>query len=94
MLVVPSAIRADLSMRWQSHSFGVSPTLIYESNPLRCRQPSPNDRQAIGIQVLARTEPISHLVAKHEVSRKFVYQQGDKAQRSLNETSAPYFICR
>ena len=25
----------------------------------------------------------------HQVSRKFVYQQGDKAQRSLDETFAP-----
>ena len=46
---------------------------------------SPNVRQAIGIQVLARTEPISHLAATHQVSRKFIYQQGDKAQRSLDE---------
>lgn len=48
-----------------------------------------NERQAIGIQVLARTEPISHLAAKHEVSRKFVYQQGDKAQRSLDKSFVP-----
>ena len=46
-------------------------------------------RQDIGIQVLARTEPISGLAAKHQVSRKFVYQQGDKAQRSLDETFEP-----
>ena len=46
-------------------------------------------RQDIGIQVLAGTKPISHLALEHEVSRKFVYQQGDKAQRSLDETFAP-----
>jgi hypothetical protein len=50
---------------------------------------SPNIRQEIGIQVLARTEPISHLATQHQVSRKFIYQQGDKAQRSLNESFAP-----
>ena len=50
---------------------------------------SPTVRQAIGIQVLARTEPISHLATTHQVSRKFVYQQGDKAQRSLDESFAP-----
>ncbi|MGB3299775.1 MAG: hypothetical protein WBA76_16025 [Phormidesmis sp.] len=50
---------------------------------------SPTVRQDIGIQVLARTEPISHLSDKHQVSRKFVYQQGDKAQRSLDESFAP-----
>jgi hypothetical protein len=50
---------------------------------------SPDIRQAIGIQVIARTEPISHLAATHQVSRKFIYQQGDKAQRSLDECFAP-----
>ena len=50
---------------------------------------SPGTRQDIGIQVLSRSQPISHLAAMHQVSRKFVYQQGDKAQRSLAETFAP-----
>ena len=50
---------------------------------------SPTVRQDIGIQVLARTEPISHLAVTHQVSRKFVYQQGDRAQRSLDESFAP-----
>ncbi len=49
---------------------------------------SPNIRRAIGIQMLARTEPISQLSAKRQVSRKFIYQQGDKAQRSLDESFA------
>ena len=47
---------------------------------------SPDTRQDIGIQVLARTEPISHLATTHQVSHKFVYQQGDKARRSLDES--------
>ena len=50
---------------------------------------SPTVRQDIGIQVLARTEPVSHIASTHQVSRKFVYQQGDKAQRSLDESFAP-----
>ena len=50
---------------------------------------SPDIRQDIGIQVLSRSQPISHLAATHQVSRKFVYQQGDKAQRSLDESFAP-----
>ena len=50
---------------------------------------SPGIRQDIGIRVLSRSQPISHLAAMHQVSRKFVYQQGDKAQRSLDETFAP-----
>ena len=50
---------------------------------------SPGIRQDIGIQVLAHTQPISHLAATHQVSRKFVYQQGDKAQQALDESFAP-----
>ena len=50
---------------------------------------SPDIRQDIGIQVLSRSQPISHIAATHQVSRKFVYQQGDKAQRSLDESFAP-----
>ncbi|MFK8184977.1 MAG: hypothetical protein AB8B99_16520 [Phormidesmis sp.] len=50
---------------------------------------SPTVRQDIGIQVLSRSQPISHLAATHQVSRKFVYQQGDKAQQALEESFAP-----
>ena len=50
---------------------------------------SPDIRQGIGIQALLRSQPISHLAATHQVSRKFIYQQGDKAQRSLDESFAP-----
>ncbi len=50
---------------------------------------SPDIRQDIGIQVLARSQAISHLAATHQVSRKFVYQQGDKAQQALDDSFAP-----
>ena len=50
---------------------------------------SPDVRQDIGIQVLSRLQPISHIAATHQVSRKFVYQQGDQAQQALDESFAP-----
>ena len=50
---------------------------------------SPTVRQDIGIQMLARTEPISQIAATHRVSRKFVYQQGNKAQQALDESFPP-----
>ncbi|MGB3406690.1 MAG: hypothetical protein WBA67_04290 [Jannaschia sp.] len=50
---------------------------------------SPGTRQDIGIQVLARAEPVSHIAATHQVSRKFVYQQGNQAQQALEESFAP-----
>ena len=46
-------------------------------------------RQDIGIQVISRSQPISHLAEKHQVSRKFIYQQGGKAQQALDESFAP-----
>ena len=49
---------------------------------------SPGIRQDIGIQVLARTEPVSHIAATHQVSRKFVYQQGAQVQQALDDSFA------
>ncbi|MEM9808964.1 MAG: hypothetical protein AAF959_27230 [Cyanobacteria bacterium P01_D01_bin.56] len=60
----------------------------------------PEIRKDIGIQVLSHTVPISQLAQTHQVSRKFIYQQGDKAQQALDESFARlkamtrfYFIC-
>ena len=50
---------------------------------------SPTTRKAIGIEALARTIPITHLAAQHQVSQKFVYQQSNKAQAALDESFAP-----
>ena len=50
---------------------------------------SPTTRQKIGLKAVARTVPISDIAATHQVSRKFVYQQGDKAQQALNESFTP-----
>ncbi|MEN8446784.1 MAG: hypothetical protein ABG776_17435 [Cyanobacteria bacterium J06555_13] len=50
---------------------------------------SPTTRKAIGIEALARTIPITHLAAQHQVNRKFVYQQSNKAQEALDESFAP-----
>ncbi len=50
---------------------------------------SPSIRKAIVIQVLSGSQPITHLADEHQVSRKFVYQQGDKAQQAVNESFAP-----
>ena len=49
---------------------------------------SPATRKEIGLKAVARTVPITHLADQHQVSRKFVYQQGDKAQQALDESFA------
>ncbi|MGA7933496.1 MAG: hypothetical protein WCA35_08105, partial [Kovacikia sp.] len=49
----------------------------------------PDIRKVIAIQALSKSEPVRHLSAKYQVSRKFVYQQGHKAQHALDESFAP-----
>ena len=44
---------------------------------------SPSKRQSLAIQVLGRTESVSELARKHNVSRKFLYHQADKAHQAL-----------
>jgi len=43
-----------------------------------------SDRQSLAIQALAQSATISDLAARHGVSRKFVYQQTDKARTALD----------
>ena len=50
---------------------------------------TPETPQEIGIQELSRSHPISHIATQARVSRKFVYQQGNKAQQSLDASFAP-----
>ena len=41
------------------------------------------DRKDLAIQALARSGTVSDLAARHGVSRKFVYQQTQKARAAL-----------
>jgi hypothetical protein len=50
---------------------------------------TPDQRQDLAIHALAGTQPISHLAAAHDVSRKFVYQQVEKAQQALDQAFDP-----
>ena len=46
---------------------------------------SPASRKSLAIEVLSKAEPVSHLAAQHQVSRKFLYQQRQKADEALSE---------
>jgi hypothetical protein len=51
-----------------------------------------SDRRDLALQALAGSEAISDLAARHGVSRKFIYQQTDKARVALDDaflTAAP-----
>jgi hypothetical protein len=49
----------------------------------------PQQRQRLSVQALARTQSITRLARDHRVSRKFVYQQADKAEQALDDAFAP-----
>jgi hypothetical protein len=46
----------------------------------------PAARKTLAIEVLAKTQPVSHIAAQQQVSRKFLYQQGQKASEALDAT--------
>ena len=50
---------------------------------------SPTTRKEIGLKAVVRNVPITHLADQHQGSRKFVYQQGEKAPPALDESFAP-----
>jgi hypothetical protein len=43
-----------------------------------------DDRKDVAVQALARSVTVSDLSARHGASRKFVYQQADKARHALD----------
>lgn len=45
----------------------------------------PDFHQKLSIEVLSKSKPVSHLAREHRVSRKFLYQQGNKAKQALAE---------
>ena len=49
----------------------------------------PSDRQALGLQALAGDGGVSELARQHQVSRKFVYQQKEKAAEALADAFVP-----
>jgi hypothetical protein len=47
------------------------------------------ERKDLAILALARSQTISELAARHEVSRKFIYQQAHKARVALDDAFSP-----
>jgi hypothetical protein len=61
------------------------------SGPISCpaKQMAPQQRRALSIDVIAGTETVSGLAREHHVSRKFVYQQVQTAEKALEHAFAP-----
>jgi hypothetical protein len=49
----------------------------------------PHQRQNLALQALAGTQTVTLLAHEHHVSRKFVYQQADKADQALQDAFDP-----
>jgi len=52
-------------------------------------QMGPQQRRDLFLETLRRTEPLTHLAARHAVSRKFVYQQMAKATAAVDQAFQP-----
>lgn len=65
----------------------VVPTAATPACPAQRLQPP--QRQELAVAALAGTRPVSHLAEDFQVSRKFVYQQADKAAQALTAAFAP-----
>lgn len=50
---------------------------------------SPAERRNLSVEVLAKTQPVSHLADHFGVSRKFVYRQAAKAANALDDAFEP-----
>ncbi len=48
-------------------------------------QMDPRQRRDLSVAALRRTEPLTHLATRHAVSRKFVYQQLEKATAAVDQ---------
>jgi hypothetical protein len=57
--------------------------------PSPARHLQPHQRQNLAVQALAGARPITQLAEEHQVSRKFVYQQADKADQALQAAFTP-----
>jgi hypothetical protein len=64
---------------------------VQQSIPNGCAAKSlpPSQRLQLGLHALAGTQPITELAEAADVSRKFVYQQRDRACRALDEAFHP-----
>jgi hypothetical protein len=73
-----------------SHSSSAStPRPPSKAQPCPAQQLAPAQRQRLAVDALAGTQPVARLAHEHEVSRKFVYQQADKAQQALDQAFTP-----
>ncbi|HMB06851.1 MAG TPA: hypothetical protein VKP69_24325, partial [Isosphaeraceae bacterium] len=57
--------------------------------PCPAKQFRPRQRHELALEGLAGTQPVSDLARRHQVSRKFLYQQADTAEQALDRAFDP-----
>jgi hypothetical protein len=67
----------------------VTPETTSPALPCSAKSLTPQPRQQRAVHGRAGTQPISHLAAEHQVSRKFVSPQADKAEEVLHDAFDP-----
>ncbi len=72
----------------QTQSLAQSVEAVPPNTPSPASQLPPKQRKELAITILARTEPVTDVAQKHQVSRKFLYQQAEKADAALETAFA------
>ena len=66
-----------------------SPVGVLERGSRGAAALGPKERSALAVAVLAGSSPVTALAEECDVSRKFLYQQADKAQKALERAFSP-----
>jgi len=61
------------------------PTSEPLSNACAAKELTPEQRQVLSLQGLARTEPLTQLAKRNQVSRRFIYRQMAKGKEALEQ---------
>ncbi len=74
----------------QTQVNAISVEAVPPNTPFPASQLPPKQKKELAITVLARTEPVTSLAQQHQVSRKFLYQQAEKADMALDTAFAEH----
>ena len=66
-----------------------NPALFVESQSSAAARMDPSERKKLALEAMARRQPLSRVAREHEVSRKFVYSQVEKADKALDSAFSP-----
>ncbi len=65
------------------------PASFVESQSSAAARMDPSERKKLALQAMGRSQPLSAVAREHEVSRRFVYAQVEKAAKALDAVFSP-----